>query len=107
MRVYGSVDQVDKLGYAAKIGAAIADSYETYFGIKYPLPKLDFAAIPDYPSGATEHWGLITYRETALIYDPRESSFANKIRVATVIAHEMAHQWFGNLMTVFWWNDLW
>ena len=107
MRVYGTQSQVKRLNYAAKISAAIADYYETYFDIKYPLPKLDMAAIPDYSSGATEHWGLITYREANLIYDPSESSFANKVRVATVIAHELAHQWFGNLMTVFWWNDLW
>ena len=107
MRVYGTASQVKRLDYAAKIAAAIADYYETYFDIKYPLPKLDMAAIPDYSSGATEHWGLITYRETNLIYDPSESSFSNKVRVATVIAHELAHQWFGNLMTVFWWNDLW
>ena len=107
MRVYGTESQVKRLNYAAKISSAIADFYETYFDIKYPLPKLDMAAIPDYSSGATEHWGLITYREANLIYDPIESSFANKVRVATVIAHELAHQWFGNLMTVFWWNDLW
>ena len=107
MRVYGTDSQVKKLTYAAKISAAIADYYETYFDIKYPLPKLDMAAIPDYSSGATEHWGLITYREANLIYEPSDSSFANKVRVATVIAHELAHQWFGNLMTVFWWNDLW
>ena len=107
MRVYGTSGQVKRLDYAAKIGAAIADYYESYFDIKYPLPKLDMAAIPDYSSGATEHWGLITYCEANLIYDPLESSFSNKVRVATVIAHELAHQWFGNLMTVFWWNDLW
>ena len=107
MRVYGTQSQVKRLNYAAKISAAIADYYETYFDIKYPLPKLDMAAIPDYSSGATEHWGLITYREANLIYDASESSFANKVRVATVIAHELAHQWFGNLMTVHWWNDLW
>ena len=106
-RVYGTSQQKDRLKYAMDIGAAIADYYETYFDIAYPLPKLDMAAIPDYSSGATEHWGLITYRETNLIFDPKTSSTANKERVAMVIAHEMAHQWFGNLMTVFWWNDLW
>lgn len=106
-RVYGTAQQKNRLQYAMKIGAGIADFYETYFGIPYPLPKLDMAAIPDYSSGATEHWGLITYRETNLIYDPTESSSADKERVADVIAHELAHQWFGNLMTVNWWNDLW
>lgn len=106
-RVYGSKQQIPRLKYALDIGSAITDFYESYFKIPYPLPKLDFAAIPDYSSGATEHWGLITYRETNLIFDPEESSASNKERVAMVIAHELAHQWFGNLMTVKWWNDLW
>ena len=75
--------------------------------VPYPLPKLDMAAIPDYSSGATEHWGLITFRETNLIYNERESSSYNQQRVASVIAHELVHQWFGNLVTLEWWNDLW
>ena len=107
LKVYGTRQQIPRLDYALRAGAAIADFYETYFGIRYPLPKLDMAAIPDYSSGATEHWGLITYRETNLVYDPTESSVFNKERVAMVIAHELAHQWFGNLITVHWWNDLW
>lgn len=65
------------------------------------------AAIPDYSSGATEHWGLITFRETNLIYNELESSSYNQFRVASVIAHELVHQWFGNLVTLEWWNDLW
>ena len=65
---------------------------QSYFNIDYPLPKLDMAAIPDYASGATEHWGLITYRESNLVLDPKQSSFANRVRVADVIAHELAHQ---------------
>ena len=97
-RVYGTKKQKARLEYAMKIGAAISDYYETYFDIAYPLPKLDMAAIPDYSSGATEHWGLITYRETNLIYDVTSSSTTNKERVAMVIAHELAHQWFGNLV---------
>ena len=107
MKLYGTKKNQPFLEYAAEIGAHIAGFYQSYFGIKYPLPKLDMAAIPDYSSGATEHWGLVTYRETNLVFDPKESSFQNKIRVADVIAHELAHQWFGNLMTVHWWNDLW
>jgi len=72
--------------------AAISDFYSEYFGVAYPLPKLDMAAIPDYSSGATEHWGLITYRETNLAFDKEESADANKQRVALVVAHELAHQ---------------
>lgn len=100
--VYGKPGDDEQLKYALKVGTEVADEYETYFDVKYPLPKLDMAAIPDYSSGATEHWGMITYRETALLFDEEKSSSANKARVAGVIAHEMAHQWFGNLMTVDW-----
>ena len=73
----------------------------------YPLPKLDMAAIPDFAAGAMENWGLITYRESALLVDPAHSSAATKQRVAIVVAHEIAHQWFGNLVTMDWWNQLW
>ncbi|XP_018027228.1 glutamyl aminopeptidase-like [Hyalella azteca] len=65
------------------------------------------AAIPDYVSGATEHWGIITYRETSIFYNPTKSSETNKQRVCSVVAHELAHQWFGNLVTLKWWDDLW
>jgi aminopeptidase N len=68
---------------------------------------VDLAAIPDFASGAMENWGLITYRETAILYDPIETSTMAHQYVAIVIAHELAHQWFGNLVTMKWWNDLW
>ena len=69
-RVYGTSRQRDVLNYALNVGAAVADYYVDYFSVDYPLPKLDMAAIPDYSSGATEHWGLITYRETNLVTPP-------------------------------------
>jgi len=81
--------------------------FENYFGIKYPLPKLDMIAIPDFASGAMENWGAITFRETVLLYDPKTSSTETKQHIAEVISHEIAHQWFGNLVTMKWWNDLW
>lgn len=81
--------------------------YESYFGIRYPLPKLDLIALPDFTSGAMENWGSITFRESALLYDSKNSSTATKQRIAETIAHELAHQWFGNLVTMKWWNDLW
>ncbi len=81
--------------------------FEKYFKIRYPLPKLDMIAIPDFASGAMENWGAITFRETILLYDPRTSSTETKQHIAEVIAHEIAHQWFGNLVTMKWWNDLW
>ena len=80
---------------------------EKYFGIKYPLPKLDMLAIPDFAAGAMENWGAITFRETILLYDPKTSSTRTKQFIAEVISHELAHQWFGNLVTMKWWNDLW
>ncbi len=81
--------------------------FEDYFQIKYPLPKLDMIAIPDFASGAMENWGAITFRETVLLYDPKTSSTETKQHIAEVISHEIAHQWFGNLVTMKWWNDLW
>jgi tricorn protease interacting factor F2/3 len=82
-------------------------SYEKYFGIKYPLPKLDMIAVPDFAAGAMENWGAITFRETILLFDPKTSSTKTKQFIAEVISHELAHQWFGNLVTMKWWNDLW
>ncbi len=81
--------------------------YENYFKIPYPLPKLDMIAVPDFASGAMENWGAITFRETILLYDPKTSSTETKQHIAEVISHEIAHQWFGNLVTMKWWNDLW
>ena len=81
--------------------------FQKYFKIAYPLPKLDMIAIPDFAAGAMENWGAITFRETILLYDPKTSSTETKQHIAEVIAHELAHQWFGNLVTMKWWNDLW
>ncbi len=82
------------------------EHHETYFGIKYPLPKMDLIGVPDFAVGAMENWGAITFRETALLGD-ENSSLSGKQRIATVIGHELAHQWFGNFVTMKWWNDLW
>ncbi|XP_029766638.1 aminopeptidase N [Terrapene carolina triunguis] len=76
-------------------------------GVTRPVPLPDQVALPDFNAGAMENWGLVTYRENSLLYDPLFSSVGNKERVVTVIAHELAHQWFGNLVTLRWWNDLW
>jgi tricorn protease interacting factor F2/3 len=80
--------------------------YEDYFEIKYPLPKLDLLAIPDFAAGAMENWGAITFRERALLAT-NNSSIYTKQSVGEVIAHELAHQWFGDLVTMKWWDDLW
>ncbi|XP_060524769.1 glutamyl aminopeptidase isoform X3 [Cylas formicarius] len=107
LRVYASPGNLNKTTYAGEVAKKVIEFYVDYFGISYPLPKLDMVAIPDFVSGAMEHWGLVTYRETALLYTNATHSSANKQRVATVIAHELAHSWFGNLVTMDWWNDLW
>ncbi len=106
-RVYATPNQRENVKYALDIGANITDFFEDYFEIPYPLPKQDMIAIPDFVSGAMEHWGLITYRETTLLFDPKESASSNQQRVASVVSHELAHQWFGNLVTLSWWDDLW
>uniref|UniRef100_A0A8C6WVT6 Aminopeptidase n=1 Tax=Neogobius melanostomus TaxID=47308 RepID=A0A8C6WVT6_9GOBI len=93
--------------YALNTTGPILKFFEDYYNSKYPLPKSDQIALPDFNAGAMENWGLITYRETALLYDPEFSSNGNKERIATIIAHELAHMWFGNLVTLRWWNDLW
>ncbi|CAG9864092.1 unnamed protein product [Phyllotreta striolata] len=107
LKVYASPDNLEKTKYAGEVGKKCIEYYVDYFQIPYPLPKLDMVAIPDFVSGAMEHWGLVTYRETALLYTNTTHSSANKQRVASVVAHELAHSWFGNLVTMNWWNDLW
>ncbi len=95
------------LDFPLDIAVRSIEFYDDYFGTAYPLPKSDHVALPDFASGAMENWGLITYREIALLADTKTTSIASRHYVATVIAHELAHQWFGNLVTMKWWNDLW
>lgn len=93
--------------YALNVTGPILNFFAQHYNTAYPLEKSDQIALPDFNAGAMENWGLVTYRESALVFDPQSSSISNKERVVTVIAHELAHQWFGNLVTVDWWNDLW
>ncbi|KAM9764878.1 aminopeptidase Ey-like [Menidia menidia] len=93
--------------YALEKTGPILAFFEDYYNSSYPLTKSDQIALPDFSAGAMENWGLITYRETALLYNPLVSSNGDKEWVATVISHELAHMWFGNLVTMRWWNDLW
>ncbi|HET7176810.1 MAG TPA: M1 family metallopeptidase [Gammaproteobacteria bacterium] len=119
-RIHRDVDGVDvgvvvKRGdtaqgqYALDAAAHLLPYYEDYFAIKYPLPKLDLIAGPGESQtfGAMENWGAIFYFEYDLLLDPRISTQADERRVYTVVAHEMAHQWFGDLVTMAWWDDLW
>ncbi|XP_051978902.1 aminopeptidase N [Xyrauchen texanus] len=93
--------------YALRITGPILMFFEKYYNVPYPLSKSDQIALPDFYFGAMENWGLVTYRETNLLYDSVISSNANKERTATIIAHELAHMWFGNLVTLRWWNEVW
>ncbi|XP_019372745.1 PREDICTED: leucyl-cystinyl aminopeptidase [Gavialis gangeticus] len=105
--VYAIPQNLGQVEYALDTAVKFLEFYQKYFYIDYPLKKLDLVGIPDFEAGAMENWGLIIFRETTLLYDNKTSSAVDKKRVTRVIAHEMAHQWFGNLVTMEWWNDLW
>jgi puromycin-sensitive aminopeptidase len=93
--------------FGQEIATASLQFFERYYGIPYPGDKLDLLAIPDFASGAMENLGAITFRETALLVDPHTATHAELERVADVVAHENAHMWFGDLVTMSWWNGLW
>jgi aminopeptidase N len=107
VRVYARSDVVTQGTYAADISARIVKAFGELYKFKYPLPKLDLAAVPDFAAGAMENWGLLTFRETALLYSPDKGSSRDRQYVAQVVAHEIAHQWFGDLVTMTWWHALW
>lgn len=94
------------LDFALDIAVRVIDFYEDYFGVRYPIPLSYHVALPDFSAGAMENWGLVTYREVYLLVD-ENSTVKSRQNVALVIAHELAHQWFGNLVTMKWWDDLW
>lgn len=105
--VYAVPDRIHQADYALDAAVTFLEFYEDYFSIPYPLPKQDLAAIPDFQSGAMENWGLTTYRESALLFDAEKASASSKLGITMTVSHELAHQWFGNLVTMEWWNDLW
>uniref|UniRef100_A0A8C5SB44 Leucyl and cystinyl aminopeptidase n=1 Tax=Laticauda laticaudata TaxID=8630 RepID=A0A8C5SB44_LATLA len=105
--VYAVPQNLGQTEYALNTAVKLLEFYQNYFNITYPFDKIDLVALPDFQAAGMENWGLITFRETALLYDNNTSSAIDKKRVTTVIAHELAHQWFGNLVTMKWWNDLW
>lgn len=107
IRIHTTPGKKNQAKFAADFTKQALDYLENYFGIPYPLPVLDLLAIPDFAAGAMENWGAITFRETLLLVDNQHSSISQKQRVAEVIAHELVHQWFGNLVTMEWWTHLW
>ncbi|KAM7391748.1 hypothetical protein PAMP_022410 [Pampus punctatissimus] len=104
--VYSVPEKKKHTDYALDTASKLLEFYNKFFEINYPLRKLDLVAIPDFLAGAMENWGLITFRETSLLVGNQSSPLEKQV-VASVIAHELAHQWFGNLVTMSWWNDLW
>lgn len=107
VRCYATPDNVQHTEFALDVAVKTLEFYNEYFDVPYPLAKCDFVALPDFASGAMENWGCITFREQALLVDPKNTSLHLKQFVANVVAHELTHQWFGNLVTMRWWTDLW
>ena len=107
IRACSTPDKVALTSYGVDVAKYVLHYYNTYFGIPYPLKKLDLIALPDFEAGAMENFGAITYRESELLLDPKTASVGAKKEVAIVVAHEMAHQWFGDLVTMQWWDNIW
>lgn len=107
VRVYTPRGKKEQGRFALEVATKVLPYYKEYFNIAYPLPKIDLIAIADFSAGAMENWGLVTYRETCLLVDPEHTSAVRKQWIALVVGHELAHQWFGNLVTMEWWTHLW
>uniref|UniRef100_A0AAG5D0I1 Aminopeptidase N n=1 Tax=Anopheles atroparvus TaxID=41427 RepID=A0AAG5D0I1_ANOAO len=108
-RVYVRPNAFNEAGFALEAGVKILKVLDDYLGIDYAaqMPKLDQIAVPDFAAGAMENWGLVTYREQLLLFNPDVSTYRTKTNIATTIAHEYAHQWFGDLVTPEWWEYIW
>src|SRR5688500_686650 len=107
IRICATPDKLQLTGFALDAAQHQLKFFNDYFGIKYPFGKLDIIAVPDFAAGAMENAGAITFRERLLLIDPERSSVAVRKQVASIISHEIAHQWFGNLVTMKWWDDIW
>ena len=107
LRVLATTGKRDRMKLAMDATKSALPFYNEYFGVKYPLPKLDQIAFPSVGAGGMENWGAIVYSDTAMLFDPANGSQANRERVFDVVAHEIAHQWFGDLVTMAWWDNLW
>ncbi|KAF9883029.1 hypothetical protein FE257_004312 [Aspergillus nanangensis] len=107
VRVYTTRGLKEQARFALECAHRTVDYFSEVFEIEYPLPKADLLAVHEFAMGAMENWGLVTYRTTAVLFDEGKSDTRYKNRIAYVVAHELAHQWFGNLVTMDWWNELW
>jgi aminopeptidase N len=107
LRVLATTGKRDRMKLAMDTTKSVLPFFNEYFGTKYPLPKLDQVAFPSVGASGMENWGAIVYSDTAMLFDPANGSQANRERVFDVVAHEIAHQWFGDLVTMAWWDNLW
>jgi aminopeptidase N len=107
LRIITTEGKKEQGRFALEATKQILTYYNEYFGVRYPLPKLDQFCFPAFPMGGMENWGAIFYNDTTLLVDPATASQNNRERVFSVVAHEIAHQWFGDLVTMAWWDDLW
>ncbi|XP_055385276.1 puromycin-sensitive aminopeptidase [Condylostylus longicornis] len=107
VRVFTPVGKKEQGLFALEVATKVLPYYKDYFNVAYPLPKMDLIAIADFSAGAMENWGLVTYRETYLLVDSANTSSIRKQSIALTVGHEIAHQWFGNLVTMEWWTHLW
>lgn len=107
IRIFAPPGRAEHGKFALDAGVRALEFYNDFFEVAYPLPKLDMLCVTEFAMGAMENWGLVTYREVDLMIDAQKASSQQRQRVAIVVAHELAHQWFGNLVTMEWWNGLW
>jgi aminopeptidase N len=107
VRVYAPSERKEQGRYALDAATRLVPFMNEYFGVNYPLPKLDLLAIPNFAAAAMENWGALTYIDNVLLFDPEDSTEGTRNRIYEVVAHELAHQWVGDLVTMAWWNDLW
>src|SRR5688572_31960779 len=107
LRICSTPDKRGLTGFALEAAEQQLRFFNSYFGIPYPFGKLDIIAVPDFAAGAMENAGAITFRERLLLVDPERASLGVRKSVASIISHEIAHQWFGNLVTMKWWDDIW
>ncbi|XP_050419244.2 puromycin-sensitive aminopeptidase [Patella vulgata] len=107
VRIYTPAGKKEQGRFALDVAVKTLPFYKDYFGIKYMLPKIDLLSVADFAIGAMENWGLLTFKEALILVDPKNTSAVSRQHVALVVGHELAHQWFGNLVTMDWWTDLW
>lgn len=106
-RLFSAETLIDDGKYGMDFACDVLDAFGDYLNVKYDLPKMDQFAIPDFSAGAMENWGLVTYREAGLLFSEKYSAYNTKTSISSLIAHEFAHQWFGNLVTPKWWTYIW